>query len=421
MSTKFRLLQRIAYTMAALAVFGGVLYPVFKPTLVAAAQLTTRSITMSDSGQSGGTITTGVGSGTNVIYKFAFTTSSAAQSMVIDFCSTSPLIGDTCTAPVGMNASAAVLTGITGNITTAGWTVTATASQIKLAKGATGTAATSGIQSFTLSGLTNPASVLLGATAKPVGTFYGRMYTYADSTFGSTSTAYVSPVSLGNYMDYGGIALSTNQIITITAKVQEQLTFCVSGAAQATWTTTNDCSDTQAAVTPALTLGHGAPTAILDNSAVDTGTVYSQLSTNALYGAAVAIRNSTTCGGLSSDGGATCNIPAVNAGANTPIAITAGVAAFGLYVTNGVIGTGGVGADLADTNYNDGTPTHYGMDTETVADIGAVNGTYGDRVAYSSAPCYRINNNYTFAATSSLTTPAGIYTANMDLIATGTF
>ena len=422
MVTKFRLLQRIAYTMAALAVFIGVLYPAFKPKLAAAAQLTTRSITMSDSGQSGGTITTGVGSGTNVIYKFAFTTSSAAQSLVIDFCSTTPLIGDTCTAPVGMNVSAAVLTGITGNITTAGWTVTATASQIKLAKGATGTAATSGIQSFTLSGLTNPASILYGGAPKPVGTFYGRMYTYADSTFGSTSTAYVSPTSLGNYMDYGGIALATNQIITITAKVQEQLTFCVSGAAQATWTTTNDCSDTQAAVTPALTLGHGTPTAILDNSATDTGTVYSQLSTNALYGAAVAIRNSnTTCGGLSADGGATCNIPANNAGAATPSAITAGTAAFGLYVTNGVAGTGGIGTDLADTNYNDGTPTHYGMDTETTVDAGSVTGTYGDRVAYSTAPCYRINNNYTFAATASLTTPAGIYTANMDLIATGTF
>lgn len=421
MVIKFRLLQRIAYTVAAVAVIVTVVFPAFKPKLAGAAQLTTRSITMSDSGQSGGAITTGVGSGTNVTYEFAFTTSQAAQSMVIDFCNTSPLIGDTCVAPVGMTASAAALTGVTGNITAAGWTVTASASQIKIAKG-TGAAATSGIQKFELAGITNPASVVYGGTPKPVGTFYARMYTYADSTFGGTSTAYVSPTSLGNYMDYGGIALSTNQIITITAKVQEQLTFCVSGASQATWTTTNDCSDTQAAVAPALILGHGAPTAILDNSATDTGTVYSQISTNAAYGAAIAMRNSnTTCGGLSADGGTTCAIPANNTGANTPAAIAAGTAAFGLYVTNGVLGFNGIGAVTADTNYNNGTATNYGMDTETTTDVGSVTGTYGDRVAFTTAPCYRINNSYTFAATASLTTPAGIYTANMDLIATGTF
>ena len=421
MVTKFRRLQRIAYTMAAIAVFFGVALPAFRPHLAAAAQLTTRSITMSDSGQSGGTITTGVGSGTNVKYKFSFVSTTSAQSMIIDFCNTSPLIGDTCTAPVGMSLTGATLTGITGNITAAGWTITTTASQIKLAKG-TGAAATAGTQSFEISGITNPASVVYGGTPKPVGTFYGRMYTYADATFGSTTTAYVSPVSLGDFKDYGGIALATNQIITITAKVQEQLTFCVSGAAQATWTTNNDCSDPQAAVAPALILGHGSPTSILDNSAVDTGTVYSQISTNALSGAAIAIRNSnTTCGGLSADGGVTCNIPANNTGAATPSAIAAGTAAFGMYVTNGALGVSGLGTVTADTNYNDGTPTHYGMDTETTVDTGSVTGTYGDRVAYSTAPCYRINNNYTFAATASLTTPAGIYTANMDLIATGTF
>lgn len=418
---QFRRFQRLAYTLAAIAVLLGVVLPAFKPKLAAAAQLTFRSITLSDSGQSGGPITTGVGSGTNVVYKFAFTSTSAAQSMVIDFCNTSPLIGDICTAPVGMSASGATLTGLTGSISAAGWSITTTASQIKLTK-TTGAATTAGIQSFTVSGITNPSSVLYGAAVKPVGTFYGRMYTYADNTYGGTTTAYVSPTSPGDFRDYGGIALSTNQIITITAKVQEQLTFCVSGAAQATWTTNNDCSDPQAAVAPALLLGHGSPTAILDNSAVDTGTVYSQISTNALSGAAIAIRNSNlTCGGLSADGGVTCSIPAVNTGGNAPAAIVAGTAAFGMYVTNGVFGLNGIGTVTADTNYNDGTPTHYGMDTETVIDTGSVTGTYGDRVAYATAPCYRINNNYTFAATASLTTPAGIYTANMDLIATGTF
>ncbi|MBL8121257.1 hypothetical protein JNM87_00720, partial [Candidatus Saccharibacteria bacterium] len=47
--------------------------------------------------------------------------------------------------------------------------------------------------------------------------------------------------------------------------------------------------------------------------------------------------------------------------------------------------------------------------------------TYGDPIAASSAPVSRINNNLVFAATPSLTTPAGIYTGNEILIATGVF
>ena len=156
MVIKFRLLQRIAYAMAAIAVMVGVTYPIFKPKLAGASQLTSRSITLSDSGQSGGAITTGVGSGTNVTYQFSFTTTQAAQSMVIDFCNTTPLIGDTCTAPVGMNATAGALVGVTGNITSPGWTITTTATQIKLAKG-TGAAATSGVQQFNITGITNPS------------------------------------------------------------------------------------------------------------------------------------------------------------------------------------------------------------------------------------------------------------------------
>lgn len=414
-----RILQRTVYTVAALAVIAGTAIPIFSPRLASAAQLSTRSITLSDSGQSGGTITTGIGSGTAVTYQFTFTSSVASQSMIIDFCNNSPIITDTCTAPVGMSAATAALTGITGNISTPGWTVTATASQIKIAKGS-GLAATAGIQKFNLAGLTNPSSVLFNAVSKPVGTFYARMYTYADSTWGGTTTAYASATAPGDYKDYGGIALSTNRIISITARVLEQLSFCVSGAAQATWTTTNDCSDVNAATAPALTLGHGTPNPILDATATDTGSVYSQISTNATSGAIVAMRNSNPCGGLSADGGVTCAIAAVNGGAATASTILPGSAQFGMSATPGALGVGGTGTVNADTNYNGGVGT-YGMDTEVVTDAGSVTGLFGDRVLYTTAPCYRINNNYTFAASAALTTPAGIYTANMDLIATGTF
>ncbi|MEO8105498.1 MAG: hypothetical protein ABI602_04145 [Candidatus Saccharibacteria bacterium] len=418
MTSKTRTLRRIAYAMAALALFVGASFPALRPVVAhAAAQLAARSITLSDSGVSGGTITSGVGSGLAVSYKVGFTTSVAAQSLVIDFCQNDPIISDTCnnTTPqaLGMNAAAATLVGISGNITSPGWTVTASQYQIKLAKGA-GSAASIGAQVFALTGITNPTHL---------GTFYARIYTYNDTTWGGTTTPYSNATTLGDYKDYGGVALSTNQIITITARVQETLAFCVSGANPTTWNTNNDCSDPVAtAAAPALILGHGSPTAILDTSATDSGTVYSQISTNATTGAVISMRNSnTTCGGLSANGGTTCDIPASATGANTPAAIIPGTAAFGMYCTNGVPDVNGIGTVTADLNYNDGTATHYGMDTETVSDAGSVTGTYGDSVAASTAPVYRIDNSYTFAATASLTTPAGIYTANLDLVATGTF
>lgn len=466
-----------------------------------AAQLLSRSITLSDSGYSGGTITTGVGSGAAVTYKVAMTTSAAGgnvKSLVIDFCKEDPIISDTCSAPIGMDTSSAALAAVSGggNITPANnWTPTNTKSRVKLANdNVAGHEATPGAQKFELSGITNPSAlncaptvagtgtlsssgttvtgtgtafttqlqvgdyIVVGGVAKQVTviasdtslttstafspalsgagfiyihpqptdpkacSYFARIYTFANNTWGT----YASPISVGNFVDYGGIALSTTNIITITARVQEQLTFCVSGSVQSTWAS-HDCTDPNANVAPAITLGHGTPTAVLDSQNVDYASVYSQISTNATSGAVITIRNSnTTCGGLSADGGATCAIAPINGGSGAgPVALAAGTGKFGLFVSAGTADTNGVGTVLADPNYNDGVNTgagaaaFYAMDTTTAG--ANVISTYGDTVASSTAPVYRIDNTYTFAATASLTTPAGIYTANMALIATGTF
>jgi hypothetical protein len=176
----------------------------------------------------------------------------------------------------------------------------------------------------------------------------------------------------------------------------------------------------------------------LDSNNVDTGTIYSQLSTNATHGAVINMRNSnTSCGGLSADGGTTCAIPAIAGGANTGAsAMTAGTAAFGLFVSNSTADpNGGIGTITPSPIYHDSShvtiPTNlwYGMDTTTAtgtfagqsAYTGSVTGTFGSTVASASAPTYRVENTYVFAATAALTTPAGIYTANLSMIATGTF
>lgn len=426
----FRAVRRMICVVVAVLVATAGVPILFFNHGVSAVQLSSRSIQLSDSGNSGGSIVSGVGSGTNVSYKVTFTTgatSGETHSLVIDFCSNDPIIGDTCTAPTGMTAASATLnaTAVSGTVqtTTDNWAVTAGASQIKLADD--GTAghgmAQNTTESFVLSGITNPSTV---------GTFYARMYDYTNNTYGTYTNA--AGVAADNHVDYGGIALSTTATIQITARVQEQLTFCVSAADPNTWTGTPnvDCSDTQVAANPpSIIIGHGTPTKVIDSTAVDTANVWDQLSTNATHGAVINMRNSnTTCGGLSADNGTTCAIPPVNAGAGTgAVAMSPGTAAFGLHVATYSVtspNAAQTGAIDPTTEYNNGANT-YGMDTTTSGNN--VESTYGSTIAnahtsgVTAGPVYEADDELTFAAGASLVTPAGIYTANMNLIATGTF
>jgi hypothetical protein len=441
---------RVAYVLVAtVMLLAGM--PLFGNKNVAAAQFGNRSVRISDSSISGTSITSGVGSGAAVTYRVAFTSYIQASSFIIDFCSQDPIINDTCTTPTGMTAASATLTGVTGNIAAANnWAITtAGAGQVKIANdgvssndisqgGIVGTPVAD-TNVFELNLITNPSTV---------GTFYARMYTFANNTYGT----YSGPTSVGNFVDYGGIALSTTNAITITARVQEQLTFCVTKANPSTWTTTNDCSDPvvgQAGNLPAVTIGHGSPTPIIDANSIDTsngpysggsvqaggGDLWTQLSTNATNGAAIRLRSSTDAcptgaGGLSADAGVTCAIPAHNGGNGTASAMTAGTAAFGLFVSASTSGLGGVGTLTPSAGYYNaahttvpttGTPGDlwFGMDTTTANDN--VISTYGSTLATTPTPVYRINNQYVFAATAALTTPAGIYQANLSMIATGTF
>jgi hypothetical protein len=50
-----------------------------------------------------------------------------------------------------------------------------------------------------------------------------------------------------------------------------------------------------------------------------------------------------------------------------------------------------------------------------------VTSEFGSTLASSTGPTYLVDTNYVFAATAGLTTPAGIYSANLSMIATGTF
>jgi hypothetical protein len=166
----------------------------------------------------------------------------------------------------------------------------------------------------------------------------------------------------------------------------------------------------------------------LDQSAIDAASAYTQVSTNASGGVSMRMKSANTCtnGGLSSNGGSTCNIPGMPTGSGSAAqAMTAGTAAFGLFVAASANNTGGTGTITPDGNYNSaghttvGTPSSlwYGMDQAA----GGVTSTYGDVIAASIAPLSLTNNQLVFAATASLTTQAGIYTVNESIIVTGTF
>lgn len=392
--------KRLPHLVAALGLAVGVTAPslaIFAP--VSAAQLTSgaTSIEMSSS----------TPSQTGVSYKVTFTpqTTEASGVVYVDFCSNSPLDGDICNdAYTGVPN----VTSVAGPATTSA--VTAGDGQVHTIK-LTGQTLTSGTAfSATFTGITNPTTA---------GTFYARVYTGATGyTYTPAATNGGTPTSTG-YADYGGVAMSTASVVSVTARVMPTLTFCVSsgtGANGATNPITANCGGT---VAPNITIGHGAQN-VLSSSQIDTYSVFSQLSTNATAGAIIRadINNSgtNTCGGLLLTGAAACSagnyIPPVNSGSASGGTISAGTAAFGLSVANGTGGTGTVSA------FGCYASAAYCMDTTASTGVAS---TFGSEVASSTGPVSNVNNQYTFGATASNTTPAGIYTANMSLIATGTF
>lgn len=369
-------LFRPAALFAVVGLLAGIVIPLARTNSVYAAQVTSRSIQMSRS-------TPGA---TGVTYKVTFTSVATAQSLVVDFCDESPIIGQTCTLPAGM-----VLTGVT--TPTANWTITAPTGSntyVKLSRSTSWGAAQT--ITFEIAGITNTTKTV------PTPSFYARIYTFTGTTQGS----YASPTNVGAHVDDGGIALSTAVDITVTATVMETLTFCTSKVAPGA-----GCTGTTA---PDVVVGKGTPKA-LDTAAVDgtaTDTAYAQLSTNATSGAIINLKtvSSTTCAGLSRDSGTTCEIAAK--GAFGPIAAFAGQ--FGVNVANG---TGGTGTVTANANYGT-TANSFGM-------ANAVYSTYGDTIASSAGPVSNVNVLLTYGANASATTPAGVYRTTESLIATGTF
>jgi hypothetical protein len=375
--------RQTASLMAAIVMLLGVVSPALVPAFVSAAAVTQRSIQLSNSSVSA----------TGVTYQVNFKSVAGAGAFVVDFCSNSPVIGQTCTAPAGMTVAAAAST-------TSGFTTVddLAANTVRV----TGTIAATTDISVELTGITNPSA------AGPV---YARILTYANATNADGYTA-VNPAVVGPVVDSGSVAISITDTIGVSGAVLESMLFCISGSVIG-----EDCTGTSS---PVLALGEtvGATKALVP-TAVSTGSVYAQISTNAVGGAVIRLKsNAIGCGGLLRAGatGACDILPALNAG------IIPGEAKFGV-LTNDAAATpdtdaSGVLQPVSGSGYNNDT---YALNYDEEEETG-VTSLYGDPfLDTDDGPVNNQNMQLTFGASVSNQTPAGQYSANLSMIATGKF
>jgi len=364
-------------------------------------------------------MSTSASDASNVTYKLTFTpqTTIATGAIVLWFCSDSPLVGVACAAPGGFDLSSAALSSPPGSeaiMTTGSDTYVGAGANYLVIKGVALTATTP--YTLTITGVHNPTAT---------GSFYGRIETFTNaSTYdaakkaggdtGATPAGTADGSFITNMVDNGSVAESTAQTVGVTAYVLESMTFCTSHSAP-----TANCGATDS---PSLTIGEaisGGQTA-LDTGHVSTGQDYMQLSTNAQGGATVNLKSTATaCGGLLLVGGTGC-IPGQNLFGSGQT-VVAGTANFGLKLGTVAAVGGSSSGTLQPATGSHYDTSHYYIDSDNTNATG-VTSTYGSKFVDTNAlPVNNKNIDFTIGATIGNNTPAGKYSANLNLIATGIF
>ena len=324
-------------------IFATILIFSYFPNIASAAQITARKVTIGSSVASA-----------NTTYSFTFTVPSATVIKSAGFAACTTASG-ACTPAPGFSSASSTLTAQPTNLGDAsGWTVdTNAAGSLRLTK--TGNvAAPTGSQTVGFSSVTNPSATN--------STFFMRITTYSDAAW---TTA----------IDTGSVAVSTAGQITVTASVNETLTFTLANATVA--------------------LG------ILSTSATGTGTSSMTVGTNAATGYSVNYSGTT-----------------LTSGANTITAMAAAAASttnskqFGINLmanTTPAVGSGvsGTGTGTAATGYNVADQFKF-----VVA---------GDVVASASAPTNDNVFTTSYIANIDAITAAGAYSTVLTYIATANF
>ena len=342
------------------------------PVGASAGQLTTRKTVLSSSAASA--VTT---------YTTTFTMGTAGQtlgSLKVELCD-SPLQTATCLnsgGSSGVSMSGALLTGVTGSIGTGTWTIGAKTSNSALVNKSLNDVQTGNpTLVVTLNTITNPSAIN--------SSFYLRVSTYTATAGGGTNT------------DFGAMALSTTQALTVSANVQESLTFCTGNNVAAS----TGCGDITGST---VAVGTGTDNVLSTSPSGGVSVMY--VTTNATTGYSITYLAPTFSS--SND-----TIPANSA---VKAALPgAGTAAFGINLAantgpsiTGSAAVSGAGSGAVDTNYN--TANQFAFVPATATPV-------------ASATIPTLQNRYvvSYAAQAGSLTKPGAYSAVFTYIATGTF
>jgi hypothetical protein len=257
------------------------------------------------------------------------------------------------------------------------------------------------------------------------GSLYARLYTF--STYSTANTfASASPITGTTYstaasanIDSGGVALEIVSVLTITAKVQEYLQFCIYTSSGVT----TGCNLTGSTVN----LGNSSGILSIGAAYVDSSTRF-DVATNAsgyvaitftgapLSNGALTIENST----LSGTGSAAASAYASAVGTNQ----------FGLCaiaVASQPTNFSSAGLSFPNATYNNAScPTAYGLSATyggsaqfglNIAQAGSV---YGDLLAIQK-PGAEANGVISFLGNIAPSQIAGIYSTTFNFIASGTY
>ena len=351
-----RLLQSPSVIFSYLAII--VLLLMLLPSRAFAAGLTSRSLTLGSS--AGNTSTTWTCS-------FNPTDTTALNGITFQVCDAA---SGTCNTPGSWSNSGSAFSSLTYNGSSqAGWALSNAAGYLKI-KNNSSTQATSGPIVATFNTVTNPNTTN--------STFYVRIVTYTGDDF-------------TGQLEDGVVAASTSQQLSVTASVDESLTFCIGQ----TGITTSSCSG---ATGSTVALG------TLSSSATGSQTSQIGVGTNANSGYAVTVNGSTlTCA-------ACAGSPTISALASQTASST-GTEQFGINLRDNATPNVGVdpdGSGSANPTANYNTVDQYRYVT-------------GDTIASKSSSDKFRRFHVSYIANIDTATEAGSYSTTLTYIATATF
>lgn len=352
--TKHVVVTKNLVITAALLIYSAV--PLFNRSVSAfTSNIIDRSLKISDS----------VSGASNVRYLFSFTTTTPALlgSIELELCSNDPFPGTPCSAPVGLDMSAATLQTQTG---LAGFSIHPNSTTNKIILTRAPVLNTLVPSSYEFSGISNPSTSFV--------TLYGRIRTFTsvDATTGVT--------------DFAGLAWFVQPALSISTEVPPTLDMCVGVVINGP-----TCAGASGAY---IDLG------TFSSTSTSTGTSEMMVATNAQYGYSVTMVGTTLTAG-------NVIIPSLP----TQTASQVGTSQFGINLvknTNPSLGVnpGGVGSALPHANYN--VPNQFRFAS-------------GDFIVNHSGPDGYSKFTLSYITNVSSNQPAGVYATTLSFICLASF